>query len=80
MAQHFLSQAHYINGNYEAAVHWGERSANSNSRLTSNLRILAASKVALERVDDARSDVACHLLMEPNFSLGAWGRRTPLQG
>jgi adenylate cyclase len=79
-AEHILSQAHYINGNYEAAVHWGGRSVTTNSRLSSSLRILAASKVALGKVNDARSDVARHLLIEPGFSLGAWARRTPLQG
>jgi len=79
-AQHIMSQASYINGNYEAAEHWGKRSLVNNPRLTSNLRILAASKVALQRLSEARADVALHRAIEPGFSLLAWARRTPLQG
>jgi adenylate cyclase len=78
-AQHLLSQAHYINGSYQEALHWGERSFASNPRLTSNLRILAASKVALGRSDEARADVDRHRAIEPGFSLLEWTRRTPLQ-
>jgi adenylate cyclase len=78
-AQHILSQAYYINGNYKDALYWGERSFVGNPRLTSNLRILASSKVALGRSEEARADVDRHRVIEPGFRLFVWARRTPLQ-
>lgn len=77
---HILSQAHYVNGNFEEAVVWGQRAAKHNLRLTSNLRVLAASLVAVGRLAEARCAVQHHLDVVPNFGLAAWAARTPLQG
>src|SRR4030095_15856218 len=78
--EHILSQAHYINGNYDEAIAWGRKAAQHNVRLTSNLRVLAATLVAVGKVDEAR-DIARQLLtVEPTFGLRAFAARTPLRG
>ena len=70
-----LGQAHYVDGNYEEAVEWASRAAGRASAAIYNLRTLAASLVALGRIDDAHR-VAGQLLQElPNFSLAAYRRR-----
>jgi len=79
-AEHILSQAHYINGNFQEAVEWGLRACKHNGRLTSNLRTLTASLVAAGKLDEARDVAERHLHAAPNFSLKAWAARTPLQG
>jgi len=78
--QHILSQAHYINGNYDEAVLWGRRAARHTERLTSNLRCLVASLVATGQMDDARQVAARLLEFDPGMSLQAFASRTPLQG
>jgi adenylate cyclase len=78
--EHILSQAHYINGNYDEAIAWGRKAAQHNARLTSNLRVLAASLVAVGKTDEA-AEVARQLLaVEPRFGLRAFAARTPLRG
>jgi adenylate cyclase len=76
--EHLLSQAHYINGNFDEAAAWGWRAAKHNERFTSNLRILAASLVAIGKFVDARQIAQNHLRIDPNFHLQAWADRTPL--
>ncbi|HEY9250514.1 MAG TPA: hypothetical protein VIO38_15350, partial [Rariglobus sp.] len=78
--EHMLSQAHYINGNFEAAVEWGERAARHNQRMTSNLRTLTAALVAVGRVERAREVAAQLMAVEPGFRIGPWSTRTPLTG
>ena len=78
--EHILSQAHYINGNYDEAVAWGRRAARSNERLTSNLRCLAASLVATDQMEEARSVAKRLLEFDPGMTLTAFAKRTPLQG
>jgi len=78
--EHILSQAHYINGNYDEAIVWARKAAQHNGRLTSNLRVLAASLVAVGKTGEA-TDVARQLLaVEPRFRLRAFAARTPLRG
>jgi len=78
--EHFLSQAHYINGNYDEAIAWARKAAQHNARLTSNLRVLAASLVAVGKTDEA-TEVARRLLaLEPLFGLRSFAARTPLRG
>lgn len=78
--EHILSQAHYINGNYDEAIAWARKSAQHNPRLTSNLRVLAASLVAVGKTEEA-TEVARQLLaVEPRFGLRAFAARTPLRG
>ncbi|GJE13580.1 adenylate/guanylate cyclase domain-containing protein [Methylobacterium longum] len=78
--EHMLSQSHYINGNFKEAVAWGERAAQHNRRMASNLRTLCASLIALGETVRAR-EVATELLaVEPRFRIGPWSERTPLTG
>jgi len=78
--EHILSQAHYINGNYDEAVAWGRRAAKSNERLTSNLRSLIASLVATGQMDEAREVAARLLEFQPEFRMTSYAAMTPLQG
>lgn len=65
----FVSMAHYGNGNYEEAVKWGRLSAAENPTFTSNLRIMATSLAALDRLDEARDVASTLLKLEPDFRL-----------
>jgi len=78
-AEHILSQAHYINGNFDQAVLWAQRADQRNRRLTSNLRTLTASLVAIGRLDEAREVARRHMEIVPTFSVSAWAARTPMQ-
>ncbi len=78
--EHILSQAHYINGDFAAAVQWGRRAARKNDGLTSNLRSLVASLVAAGEVEEARSVARRLLQLEPAMNLTDYARRTPLRG
>ncbi len=80
MHEAILSQAHYINGNYDEAIAWGRKSAQHNPQLTSNLRVLTASLVAVGKVDEAREMARELLSVEPTFGLRAFAARTPLRG
>lgn len=65
--EHFLSIAHYSAGDYEAAAHWGERSAEGNPHYTSNLRLTAAALVGLGRVKEARALANKVRELQPGF-------------
>ncbi len=78
--EHVLSQAHYINGNYEEAASWGRLSAAHNGTQTSNLRTLIASLVVLGRLDEAREFAQQLLGMDPDFRVSRFRRNTPLRG
>jgi adenylate cyclase len=78
--EHILSQAHYINGNYEEAAAWADKSAGHNDALTSNLRVLTASLVALGRREEAHRTARRLLQVQPKFGLAAFAARTPLRG
>jgi class 3 adenylate cyclase/tetratricopeptide (TPR) repeat protein len=78
--EHILSQAHYINGNYDEAIAWARKSAQHSARHTPNLRVLAASLVAVGKTSEA-TEVARQLLaVDPRFGLRAFAARTPLRG
>jgi adenylate cyclase len=78
--EHILSQAHYINGNYDEAIAWARKAAQHNGRLTSNLRILAAGLVAVGKAEEAAVVARQLLAVEPRFGLRAFAARTPLRG
>lgn len=78
--EHILSQAHYLNGNYDEAARWALRANNHNARLTSNVRCLIASLVALGLPDEASAHAARLLKLDPAFRLSAFGHQTPLPG
>jgi TolB-like protein/DNA-binding SARP family transcriptional activator len=73
-----LSQAYFVHGDFANAVTFGRLSFSRNARLTSNLRILAASCVEIGELAEARSLVEQHCLVAPTFSLSEWLIRTPL--
>src|SRR3954447_1955090 len=78
--EHILSQAHYINGNYDEAVRWALRANKHSARLTSNVRCLIASLAALGFLDEARQHGERLLELDPGFRLSSFARQTPLRG
>jgi TolB-like protein len=75
-----LAQAHYINGNHEQAVEWGERATRSNARFSSNLRVLIAALVALGQSERAAEHAKALVAAEPGFRILSWAQRTPFRG
>jgi adenylate cyclase len=75
-----LGQAHYTNGDYQAAVAWARRVAAQNPSAMFNLRTLAASLIALGRQLDARRVAADILLRVPNFCLADYKGNCPFTG
>ena len=80
VAEHILGQAHYVNGDFENAIHWARKSDIGNRHLTSNLRILISALVATGQIEKTTDLVRLHLRLSPDFSLQSWSKRTPLQG
>jgi DNA-binding SARP family transcriptional activator len=79
-AEHILAQAYYTNAAYHDAVRWARRADRRNGRLTSNLRTLIASLVAIGNASDAREVVERHQQIVPTFRVSEWAARTPMQG
>ena len=78
--EHILGQAHYVNGDYEAAVQWGRRAYRHNERLMSNLRCFIASLVAVGQMDEARQVARRLLQLDPGMNVTDFAKRTPLRG
>jgi TolB-like protein/Tfp pilus assembly protein PilF len=76
---HFLCIAHYANGSYEEAVHFGNLSFHANPRYTSNSRFTAASLVELGRHEEARAFAANAMTYEPGFRATEMLKRLPFQ-
>jgi len=72
-----LCLAHYTNGNYDAAVEWGQRAMADNPSYTSNLRFTTAALSALGRTADARRLGAEILRIDPGFRVGALRQQHP---
>ncbi len=64
-----MNLAHYSLGAYEESVKWGKLSASENPYYTSNLRYLAASLAALDRLDEAHEVAAALVSRDPHFRL-----------
>jgi tetratricopeptide (TPR) repeat protein len=79
-AEHILAQAHYTNGDFHQAVRWARRADRRNRQLTSNLRTLIASLVAIGDAADAGEFVERHQRIVPTFRVSVWAARTPMQG
>jgi adenylate cyclase len=72
-----LAQAHYVAGDYEAALDWVRGAIERNESIRFNFRTLIATLAALGRADEA-AQAARHLLrLQPNFRLGSYARRCP---
>jgi len=78
MYEHFLSLAHYVNGDNEASVTWARKSLAHNPTHASTLRTLIAALVSLGRLDEARDGARQLVAQSPNFSLAGFASRTPL--
>jgi adenylate cyclase len=76
--EHMLSQGHYISGDYEQAIAWGQRAASHNPMLTSNLRTLAAALVANGDTEAAQDIGRRILTLDPNFGLKAFAARSAM--
>lgn len=75
-----LAQAHYINGDFASATAWARKSASRKSTAMFNLRVLAASLVALGRGEEARAVAEEMLKHQPQFRLSAYRARCPFTG
>ena len=75
-----LAQAHYILGDHAEAVAFARKAAGRHAGVAFNLRILCASLVALERMDEARGAGQQLLRVLPSFRLGPYARRCPFRG
>jgi adenylate cyclase len=75
----FLGQNHYLNGTFEDAIRWSRRSLNLNPRFGNVARVLAASLVAVGRVEEARRVAAHHSQILPGFRVSDYARRCPFK-
>jgi TolB-like protein/class 3 adenylate cyclase len=78
--EHSLAQAHYVSGNYEDAIAWGQVSSTHNGAFTSSLRCLVASHVAAGNLTAAREMTERLMQLSPGFRLDEFATRTPLTG
>ncbi|GJE36796.1 adenylate/guanylate cyclase domain-containing protein [Methylobacterium persicinum] len=73
----FLGQAHYLNDNFSEALIWSKKTYTLNPRLSANLRILAATLVALDRITEANLFAKAILSIQPDFRLETYSSRCP---
>ena len=73
----FLAMAHYVNNNYDEAIIWCRKGLGANPRLCANLRGLAVSLAALDRVEEARQVGRILLDVQPYFRLSNYARACP---
>ena len=69
--EHFLCIAHYSAGNFEEAVHWGQRSLTGNTNYTSNLRMTVAALAGLRRIEEAKPLVRTIMDLQPDFRVSS---------
>ena len=73
--EHFVSLAHYLNGDFEEAVRLGLSSFEGRPQYGSNLRTTMAALVAIGRGAEARELSQHHRQAEPKFSLAEFQKR-----
>jgi len=74
-----LGQAHYVSGHYDAALAWARKSTTHRPSAVFNLRLLAATLVALGRTAEAQRVAAELLRVQPTFRLGIYAGRCPFR-
>ncbi len=74
-----LAQAHYVDGQYEAAVAWARKAQAHNPAAMFNDRVLAASLSALGRINEAQQVAHGLLRRTSDFRLGVYKRRCPFR-
>jgi adenylate cyclase len=77
--QSALTNAHYTNGTFDDAVHWGMKVMAAAPQYVANLRLLAASLVAAGFIDRAREVGAALLNVDPAFSVDKFCSWYPLK-
>jgi len=74
-----LGIAHYVNGTYDEAVIWLQKSHVTNPRLCANLRMLIVSLVAMDRLDDARNCAQTLMEIQPRFRVSSYAELCPFR-
>ena len=67
-----VAMAYYTADRYQEAIRWGRVAAMHFPGLAITQRVLAASLVALGKLDEARQAAAQVLAIDPRFCVGAW--------
>jgi len=75
-----LTNAHYTNGTFEDAVHWGRKTMTSAPRYVGNLRLLIVSLVASGRTEEARSVASSLMQINPDFRVERFVNWYPIRG
>lgn len=73
----FLALAFYVDGHFQNAISWAQRSLAENPNYTNTLKILTISKAAMGDVEGAKLSAATLLKKDPGFSLATY-RNGPL--
>ena len=68
----FLCLAYYLNGNYEEAAKWGERSYAERADYTSNWRQMAMSNAAAGKMERAKEFARKIVALDPGFSVESY--------
>ena len=74
-----LGQNHYLNGTYDDAIRWSQKTLRLNPRFGSAVRVLAASLIATDRVEEARQMSLLHEHILPRFKLSDYAPRCPFK-
>ena len=74
-----LGQNHYLNGTFEDAIRWSRKALNIKPRFGNAARVLAASLVAVGRVDEAARVSSHHKEILPRFRVSEYARRCPFK-
>lgn len=75
-----LTNAHYTNGSFDDAIHWGRKTMTSAPRYVANLRLLIVSLVASGRIDEARSVASSLMQIHPGFRVEPFINWYPIRG
>lgn len=74
-----LGQNHYLNETFDDAIRWSKKSLNLCPRFGNSARVLAASLVAVGRMDEARQVSLHHKHILPGFRVSDYARRCPFK-
>jgi adenylate cyclase len=74
-----LGQNHYLNGTFVDAIRWSRKSLHLNPRFGSAARVLAASLVAVGRMQEAERVAEHHKKILPGFRVSEYARRCPFK-
>lgn len=74
-----LGQNHYLDGAFEDAIRWSRKSLSLNPHFGNAARVLAASLVAVGRIEAARRVAEHHRKILPGFTVSDYARRCPFK-